>query len=201
MRGIAIALVLLFHFELGFAQRGFLGVDIFFVISGFLVGGLVFRDADAGTFNIFDFFRRRISRIFPALVVVGLATLGLGWLVLLPDDFARAADAVQAAILIHANHYYFFQTDYFSPSKYDKYFLHSWSLSVEEQFYFIFPCVAFLLSAFRAYRTSIFGSLALCGLALAVWAKHSSPFGCILLHAFQGLGTPGRGVAGIRDGG
>jgi peptidoglycan/LPS O-acetylase OafA/YrhL len=148
LRALAIVLVLLFHFDFGIAPRGFLGVDIFFVLSGYLVGGHVLRETAAGRFNLADFFVRRIARILPALVAVSIATLVTGYFILLPDDYSRLADSIRAAMLLVANQHFANTQDYFGPGKYDTYFLHSWSLSIEEQFYLFFPLFALCLAQF-----------------------------------------------------
>ena len=152
LRAAAIALVLLFHFGLGGAAQGFLGVDIFFVISGFLIGGIVRTALAGGHFGIVDFYRRRIARIAPALLAVAAVTLVAGYWLLLPGDFARLAQEVRAASLSIANWFYEPQHDYMGRPRRDMFFLHSWSLSVEAQFYVAFPIAALLLHRFRLFR-------------------------------------------------
>ena len=155
LRAIAILLVLLFHFELAGAEQGFLGVDIFFVISGFLVSGIVFRGTDQRTFNLIEFYRRRLARILPALVAVAFAVLCAGWFILLSLEYLKTAQAIEAALTISANHHFYNTTSYFAFDKYEKIFLHSWSLSVEEQFYLIFPLIALAVAPWRKARTAL----------------------------------------------
>ena len=164
LRGVAIALVLLYHFGLAGAVRGFLGVDIFFVISGYLVGGHVLRESAAGQFRLIDFYFRRIIRILPALTAVATTSLLAGYFILLPEDLLRLAFSIKAAMQIIANQHFFASQDYFGPGKLDNYFLHSWSLSIEEQFYLCFPPICLLLT-----RLSIPKFQAIAFLALASW--------------------------------
>lgn len=152
LRAVAIALVLLFHFGFAGAAQGFLGVDIFFVISGFLIGGIVRTALVGGRFGIVDFYRRRIARIAPALLAVAAVTLAAGYWLLLPGDFARLAQEIRAASLSIANWFYEPQHDYMGRPRRDMLFLHSWSLSVEAQFYVAFPIAALLLHRFGLFR-------------------------------------------------
>ncbi len=169
IRAIAIVLVLLFHFNLGGASRGFLGVDIFFVISGYLVGGHILRQTAAGQFDLLDFYCKRIARIVPALVAVVAITLLAGYLILLPDDYVRLAASIRAAILITANQHFYDSLDYFGPTKLDQYFLHSWSLSIEEQFYLFFPIVGFIIARLGARPVFIVTCLAVASWAWQMW--------------------------------
>jgi peptidoglycan/LPS O-acetylase OafA/YrhL len=169
LRAIAIILVMLFHFELGGIERGFLGVDIFFVISGFLVCGLIFRANDSGSFKLFEFYRRRITRILPAFTAIALSTIAVGWLILLPNDFVRLAKSLEAAALLSANNHFYLVQGYFEPGKYDTFFLHGWSLSVEEQFYIVFPLMAVLIGRFSRWRTVLIGCTAVASFVYYLW--------------------------------
>jgi peptidoglycan/LPS O-acetylase OafA/YrhL len=169
VRAIAILLVLLFHFDLAGASRGFLGVDVFFVVSGYLVGGLVMRGMDQGNFSLSEFYRRRAARILPALVVVGIAVLSVGCFVMLPMELTRTATGIRAAILMLANKHFYDTQDYFGPDKNELHFLHSWSLSVEEQFYVAFPILIFLIARLKVPRTPALLSMLIASLLLAIW--------------------------------
>ncbi len=149
LRAIAIALVVLFHFELFLPGRGFLGVDVFFVISGFLVGGLVVQQTSASAFNLVDFYRRRITRIFPALIFWSVATLCVGYLIAMPHELEALAGSIFNALTISANNHFYATQNYFGPDKLSSFFLHSWSLSVEEQFYLCFPLIALVGAKFK----------------------------------------------------
>lgn len=165
LRAVAIALVLLYHFDFGGAAQGFLGVDIFFVISGYLIGGIVRIDLTGGRFGFIDFYRRRIARIAPALLVVAALTLAAGYVLLIPTDLGRLALEVRAAALNVANWHFEPQGSYFIRDRMERYFLHSWSLSVEAQFYVVFPLLALLLHRFGWFTRRGIAALLLLGLA------------------------------------
>lgn len=177
LRGIAVALVILFHFEIGGAKNGFLGIDIFFVLSGFLVGGQIIHKAENGTFSLLSFFRRRIARIFPAFLFVSAIALFFGYFILLPDDFVRLANSIFAAMTLNANNFYYFNSDYFSPSAQDWYFLHTWTLSVEEQFYIIFPIAILLLTRLRLSVERTVGATIAASLAVQFWLASRGSIG------------------------
>ncbi len=152
LRALAVVPVVLFHAGLGFTG-GFVGVDIFFVISGYLITKLVYADVDRGKFSLFEFWERRIRRILPALLVVVLATFVAGWLFLLPDDFEMLARSAIAQVSLVSNIFFRKQSGYFAPGADTKPLLHTWSLSVEEQFYVVFPLLLFF--AAKRYKSSI----------------------------------------------
>ena len=136
LRGVAILLVLAFHAGLPFVGGGFVGVDVFFVLSGFLITGLLVRERGrTGRIDLRAFYARRARRILPAAAVVLLATLALSWLVLSPLDLIRVSDDALASALSAGNVRFAFEaTDYFSAGVTPSPFLHYWSLGVEEQF-------------------------------------------------------------------
>lgn len=145
LRAVAVVAVILFHAFPEYVPSGFVGVDIFFVISGFLISGLTFDEVERGTFAISDFYVRRIRRIFPALIAVLFAVLGTAWFILLPDDFSRLGKQVAASAVFLANFYFWFQSGYFSPDAQSFPLLHLWSLGVEEQFYIVWPLLVLAL--------------------------------------------------------
>jgi peptidoglycan/LPS O-acetylase OafA/YrhL len=128
------------------------GVDIFFVISGYLITGLILKDLDVGQFHIVKFWERRVRRILPAVAVVMLATLVAGWFLLLPQGFKELGESATAQTLLVSNIYFWVKSwigaGYFAPAAQVKPLLHTWSLAVEEQFYLFFP---FLLIAFKRF--------------------------------------------------
>ncbi len=142
LRALAILPVLFFHAKFG-CPGGFVGVDIFFVISGFVISSLILRELNHGTFSLISFWERRIRRILPALVVVILATLIAGWFLFLPAAFAMLGKSVVAQETLISNLYFYREwlngTGYFAPAADPKPLLHTWSLAVEEQFYLFFP--------------------------------------------------------------
>jgi peptidoglycan/LPS O-acetylase OafA/YrhL len=147
LRAVAVLSVTLFHAFPSVAPGGFTGVDIFFVISGFLITSILSNKLQLGEFSIAAFYAARARRIFPALSVVLLSSFVFGAFVLLRSEFASLANQVVASALFVANIYYFSQTGYFTPAALTKPLLHIWSLGVEEQFYLIWP-----LLMFAAYR-------------------------------------------------
>ncbi len=149
LRAVAVLAVVLFHG--GFScPGGYVGVDVFFVISGFLITSLIWKDLENSSFTFSNFWERRARRIIPALVVVTLATLLIGWFVLLPADFKSLGQASASQSVFGANIFYWLDFDYFSSHADEKPLLHTWSLAVEEQFYLIFPFL--LWGLFRVAR-------------------------------------------------
>src|SRR6202048_955471 len=162
LRAIAVMLVVNFHAFPGAMPGGFIGVDIFFVISGFLITGIIVHELDQQRFSLLAFYNRRIRRIFPALIVVLGATLVLGWLWMLPAAYAQLSADVVASAAFSANFALLWQSGYFDVESAKKPLLHLWSLGIEEQFYLFWPLV--LLLAARL-RLSILAAAAVIGVA------------------------------------
>lgn len=145
MRAIAVIGVLLFHAFPSLLPGGFVGVDVFFVISGYLISSHIFRDLGSGNFSLLTFFRRRIRRIFPALLVVMAACLLAGWFLLLRDEYEQLGKHVAAGAGFVANIVLWLESGYFDKAGIFKPLQHLWSLGVEEQFYILWPVVALLV--------------------------------------------------------
>ena len=128
---------------------GFIGVDVFFVISGFLITGIITRELERGRFSLIEFYNRRIRRIFPALIVVLSATLALGWFWMLPQAFAQLGSDSFASAAFLANIALLLQSGYFDVESARKPLLHLWSLGIEEQFYLFWPLLLMLAARFR----------------------------------------------------
>jgi peptidoglycan/LPS O-acetylase OafA/YrhL len=174
LRAVAILAVLGFHALPRFVPGGFVGVDVFFVISGFLITSLIMEDLRAGQFSFLGFYERRVRRLFPALVVVLLATWLLGVLTLLPVELTALGKHILAAAAFAANILNFAEAGYFDAPAIAKPLLHMWSLGVEEQFYLLFPVL--LVALWRYSRAWLL--LALVGLAsfvLNVATIHDHP--------------------------
>jgi peptidoglycan/LPS O-acetylase OafA/YrhL len=144
LRAVSILAVVLFHAVPEFLGAGFIGVDVFFVISGYLIGGLITAEIDAGTFSFARFYARRVRRIFPALILVLAFTLVAGWTVMFPDEFRLLGRHVTAAALFVANFPFMGEIGYFDADSHTKPLLHLWSLGIEEQFYAVWPLLALL---------------------------------------------------------
>jgi peptidoglycan/LPS O-acetylase OafA/YrhL len=139
LRGVAIASVFIFHLNKNLLPGGFVGVDVFFVISGYLISSIIIKECEQHRFSLSKFYQRRIARIFPVFYTVTLATLVGSYFVYSPVDFASTSINSVAAALSLANIKFALQGDYFQLSADALPLLHYWSLSVEEQFYIIFP--------------------------------------------------------------
>ncbi|HEY4214774.1 MAG TPA: acyltransferase family protein [Steroidobacteraceae bacterium] len=147
LRAVAVAAVVMYHAFPRLVPGGFVGVDIFFVISGYLITQLILAGLAIGRFSIVEFYRRRLRRIVPALLVVVLVSGAFGWFALLPGEFTRFGDSVGWSAAFLANAFFKVNNDYFGPAADLAPMLHLWSLAVEEQFYLLWP--ALVLLAFR----------------------------------------------------
>lgn len=145
LRAVAVLPVVLYHSGLTVFSGGFVGVDIFFVISGYLITNIIWTEIRSSDFSILRFYERRARRILPALFVVILATLVAGSIWSLPQQLAGIGASSAAAVLSVSNFYFWSQSGYFSPHAEMLPLLHTWSLGVEEQFYLIFPLGMVLL--------------------------------------------------------
>ena len=145
LRAVAVLPILLFHAGVNSLPGGFVGVDIFFVISGFLITGIIVRELDQGRFTITEFYRRRVARIVPALVAMLLVTLLAGYVVMLPSELAALGGSAAWASLFLSNVHFYMTADYFGAAAETTPLLHTWSLAVEEQFYIFYPPLMMLL--------------------------------------------------------
>lgn len=144
LRAIAVLSVVGFH-AFG-VQAGFIGVDIFFVISGYLISSILFADLQKNELSIVDFYRRRIKRIFPALLTVLLFCFGLGWFTLLADEFLALNKHIAAGLAFVSNLVLLGESGYFDSASNSKILLHLWSLGIEEQFYIFWPLLLLFFS-------------------------------------------------------
>jgi peptidoglycan/LPS O-acetylase OafA/YrhL len=154
LRSLAVIPVVLFHAGIPFMSGGFVGVDVFFVISGFLITGIILREAEAGTYSLMGFYERRVRRIFPALFAMLLVTSAACFAILPPEDLRAYGEGLAAAILFVSNMYLRLDSGYFAAVAETRPLLHTWSLAVEEQYYIFFPPIlAFLIA--RAQRFAV----------------------------------------------
>ena len=187
LRAVAVIPVILFH--AGFTQfgGGFVGVDVFFVISGYLITSILIAELDAGKFSIVKFYERRARRILPALFAVLALCLPFAWLWLLPGDMKGFAQSLVAVMVFGSNVLFWQQSGYFDTAAELKPLLHTWSLAVEEQFYVLFPL--FLMFFWRRDRRWLLGVLAamtLASLAIAQWGSSNSPTAAFFLLPARG---------------
>ena len=176
LRAIAILPVLLFHAGFDLFRGGFVGVDIFFVISGYLITALILKEKEEGSFSIMQFYERRARRILPALFFVMLCCLPCAWHWLLPSDLDDFSDSLIATVLFVSNIHFYRETGYFAPDADHQPLLHTWSLSIEEQYYLLFPLLlSFLWFLGRKALFYIVTATALCSLLAAELAGSLLP--------------------------
>lgn len=146
LRGLAIIVVVGFHYFPRYFVGGFSGVDIFFVISGYLITKIIYRENSNGVFRFKDFYGRRIKRIFPALIATLLAAFFLGYVFLLPNEFKELNKNIIAASTFTTNILLIREQNggYFNPSAIDNPLIHLWSLGIEEQFYIFWPLIVII---------------------------------------------------------
>ena len=148
LRAIAIIWVVAFHYFPEFFAGGYIGVDVFFVISGYLISGIIWNQLDKDAFSFIEFYRRRIRRIFPALLTVLITCLVLGFLFLHNPEYRQLAKHVFASSLFLNNWALSIDKGYFDVASENKPLLHLWSRSIEEQFYLIWPLLLWSFAAF-----------------------------------------------------
>lgn len=146
LRAVAVLFVLIFHGFPNFIKGGFIGVDIFFVISGYLITSIILKSQVRGDFSLLEFYSRRIKRIFPALIVVLIFCLTFGWFSLLADEYQALGKHVAAGALYISNFVLQSESGYFDMDSDYKPLLHLWSLGIEEQFYLVFPLLLIAFS-------------------------------------------------------
>ena len=195
LRALAVGLVVLFHAGFSNFSGGFIGVDVFFVISGFLITTNILKEKETGTFSFTRFYQNRIARLFPALFTVIFLTLLASFFILPPDDLSRLGQAGLYSSISVSNIFFWLESGYFDRASEAKPLLHTWSLSVEEQFYLIWPA---LLTFFYMLgkRKSVFLGLtflSVLSLASAIYLYPSKPDAVFFLTPFRvyqfGLGA------------
>lgn len=160
LRALAVVPVILFHAGVTGFSGGYIGVDIFFVISGYLISGIILRDLEDATFTISKFYERRVRRLLPALFFVVLCCLTAGFFIMQPAELSKLAESALATLFFYSNFWVFNETGYFAIHAEEMPLLHTWSLSVEEQFYLVFPI--FLAFLWRFGKSMISLALGAC---------------------------------------
>ena len=148
LRAVAVLAVVFYHAGLPGFSGGFVGVDVFFVISGFLITQIIWAEMEGERFSLAGFYLRRIKRIFPALFVVLILCTAAAFILLVPADLVTFGGSLNASVLFYSNFYWIKHADYFAGPSIDNPLLHLWSLSVEEQFYAVWPLTLLLFSRF-----------------------------------------------------
>ena len=180
LRALAVLPVILFHAGYNNFEGGYVGVDIFFVISGYLISSIIIYEVELGKFSLKNFYERRARRILPALFSVILISAPFAWFILLPADLELFNNSAFSALTFWSNYIFYFEIDYFETSSRLKPLLHTWSLSIEEQFYIIFPIFLLFFFKFKKKYFIIFISIiAILSLLVAQWGgnlKLTYPF-------------------------
>lgn len=175
LRGLAVIFVVLYHFFPSLLPGGYIGVDVFFVISGYLITKVIIQAEEDQRFCFRDFYQKRILRLFPGLSLIFLSLIVLGALVMTPSELALLGKQVQAGVLFASNFFYWSQEGYFDSTAIQKPLLHLWSLAVEEQFYLLWPAVIVLAFRLRLKSLSICAGIIVVSLATNLWLIHQHP--------------------------
>lgn len=176
LRAIAIIPVILFHARVPGFGGGFLGVDVFFVISGYLITSLIGREIFDRSFTYLSFWERRARRLLPPMFLVVAVSSAVAYLILLPEELKAFGQSVVSISLFSSNVYFWLKAGYFDAPAQTVPLLHTWSLAVEEQFYLLFPAVLIGIAAWKPRsRVFVVTGIGLASFAISVWWIHSSP--------------------------
>src|SRR5579863_3521704 len=145
LRAVAIVPVVFYHASIAPFSGGYVGVDVFFVISGYLITSFILGQIDRGKFSLRNFYLRRIRRIFPALFVMMAFCAAVGWILLTPQDYRRLGESIFATVFFASNILFWLVSGYFAAPLEARPLLHTWSLGVEEQFYLVYPILLVLV--------------------------------------------------------
>ncbi|MBV1915662.1 MAG: acyltransferase [Pseudomonadales bacterium] len=176
LRAIAVIPVILFHAGFEWFSGGFVGVDVFFVISGYLITTIILAEKEKGSFSLANFYERRARRILPALFLVMFACLPFAWFWLLPSDLKDFSQSLIAVVTFSSNILFWQETGYWGAENELKPLLHTWSLAVEEQYYVLFPLFLMLMWRFpKSWMITSFVLLVVCSLIAAQWSAYNDP--------------------------
>ncbi len=187
LRALAVLPVILFHAGFETFSGGFVGVDVFFVISGYLIAAIILTELEQGKFSIVDFYERRARRILPALFLVMLVCIPFAWFWLLPSDMKDFSQSLVAVSVFASNILFWRESGYFDTAAELKPLLHTWSLAVEEQYYVLFPL--FLMLFWRLGKRLVLVTLGLvfvASLAVAQWGAYAKPAAAFYLLPTRG---------------
>jgi peptidoglycan/LPS O-acetylase OafA/YrhL len=176
LRAIAVIPVILYHLQFAAFAGGYIGVDVFFVISGYLITSVIMEDMERGSFSLAQFYERRVRRIFPALVFMLAVIMPVAVIVLMPSYVRTASGTLAAVALFASNLRYFGQAGYFEQPEHLRLLLNTWTLGVEEQYYLLFPLFMLLASKWRRqWLVATLAVMVAASLALAQWAAYHEP--------------------------
>ena len=188
LRALAVLPVILFHAGFQTFSGGFVGVDVFFVISGYLITSIILAELEQGKFSIINFYERRARRILPALFLVMFVCLPFAWFLMAPGDMKDFSETVVSVNVFLSNVLFWRVSGYFDTAAELKPLLHTWSLAVEEQYYLLFPI--FLIIIYRVGRrriTFVLSAFFIVSLAAAVWGSYNKPTAAFFLLPTRGF--------------
>jgi peptidoglycan/LPS O-acetylase OafA/YrhL len=171
LRAIAVVSVIIYHADLNLLEGGWLGVDLFFIISGFLISNIIISELNQSNFSFFNFYTRRVKRILPALFSVLLLSSIAAYIVYFPREMSTFTESVRSSTFFYSNYFYKIFDFYTAESAKSLALLHTWSLSIEEQFYILFPIVSFNL--FKRYRKEFLPTLIIFSF-ISIYLNYSS---------------------------
>ncbi len=172
LRAIAVLIVVAFHSFPEWLPGGYIGVDVFFVISGFLISSVLFDSLKNNTFSLSDFYSRRIKRIFPALVLILITLLALGWFFFIPEDYEKLGKHIFSGAIFVSNIVSLSEFGYFDDAAEYKPLLHLWSLGIEEQFYIIWPILLWWAWRLKISFSLLIPALLICSFALNIYRSN-----------------------------
>lgn len=187
LRALAVLPVIFFHAGFAPFSGGFVGVDVFFVISGYLITSIILLEKDAGRFSLLRFYERRARRILPALFFVMLVCIPFAWAWMLPHQLKDFAQSLVATAVFLSNVFFYLETDYFNDFAETAPLLHTWTLAVEEQYYLLFPLLLLILWRFgRKATVATLAVAAVVSFAVADWASFAHPAAAFYLLPTRG---------------
>lgn len=176
LRAVAIIPVVFFHAGFSIFSGGYVGVDVFFVISGYLIASIILREQEKDLFTLASFYERRARRILPALMLMVLLSMFAAWFLLLPSELIDFGGSIISVGVFVSNIFFAQQSNYFAPSAEFIPLLHTWSLAVEEQFYLVFPVfMSFTIAWLKRHRILILSLLAVVSFVYCEWAWRNTP--------------------------